>query len=549
MKISIITAAYNKESCIGTAIESVLEQDYVDIEYIVVEGKSDKDNTWEVVLNYMARSGYRHGISKAVSEEDEGLYDALNKGISMATGDYIGFVHADDMLFGHDTISKIVRRIEDTNCDILYGNGVYVSANDTKCIVRDWIGGAYDRRNVKWGWLPLHPTVYIKREVYMKYGLYDKSYRIAGDTDLLVRFLRRNDLKVVWMDDYVIRMRMGGMSTSPWDSIKKWKEDMRLYSRHGYVAPFTLACKIGRKIPQYVSQSGFYSYLLNKILTKMKIKKDSEKEEPCCSACKSCTMLILAAVLTLAGCVSKEKVTYMQGIDEIYSEAKLQNTTYEIKIQPDDQLAISVSSQEKELLEPFTSKILIGSSSGNGGGSSNGKAGMYFTVDKSGVIEFPVFGLVKVEGYTRNELARMLEQRLKSGGYVSDPVVSVEIMSFKVSVLGEVGSPGLVTTTGERLSIYEAITQAGDIKPTGLRQKVLVVREQNGKLQSYRIDLSNAEKTFNSPAYYLKQNDIVYVEPNSAARVDGSPVYKYLSALGSVMGFISTITAIILLGK
>lgn len=261
----------------------------------------------------------------------------------------------------------------------------------------------------------------------------------------------------------------------------------------------------------------------------------------------SCVLLMLAVVL-LTGCVSKEKVTYMQGVDELYSKERLQKTTYEIKIQPDDQLAISVSSQEKELLEPFTNKVLIGASSSGASGQS-GKGGMYFTVGKSGVIEFPVFGLIKVEGYTRNELARMLEQRLKTGGYVSDPVVSVEIMSFKVSVLGEVNSPGLVTTSGERLSIYEAITSAGDIKPTGLRQKVLVLREQNGKLQSFRIDLSDAKDTFDSPVYYLKQNDIVYVQPNSAARVDGSPIYKYLSALGSIMGFVSTITAIILLGK
>lgn len=259
-------------------------------------------------------------------------------------------------------------------------------------------------------------------------------------------------------------------------------------------------------------------------------------------------MLVIGCILT--GCVSKEKVTYMQGVDQLYAEGRAIPREYEIKIQPDDQLAISVSSQEKELLEPFTSKVLIGTSSASGGAaSSNGKAGIYFTVDKSGVIEFPVFGLIKVEGYTRNELARMLEQQLKNGGYVSDPVVSVEIMSFKVSVMGEVTAPGIVTTTGERLSIYEALTQAGDIKPTGIRKNVLVFREQNGKYQSYRIDLSHAENTFNSPVYYLKQNDIVYVEPNSAARIDGSPVYKYLSAFGSIMGLVSTITAIILLGK
>lgn len=260
--------------------------------------------------------------------------------------------------------------------------------------------------------------------------------------------------------------------------------------------------------------------------------------------------IVITIACSLTDCVSKAKVTYMQGIDSIYSQAKKMPTTYDIKIQPDDQLAISVSSQEKELLEPFTNKVLIGSTSGSSGGSSsNGKAGMYFTVDKSGVIEFPVFGLIKVEGYTRYELARMLEQQLKSGGYVSDPVVSVEIMSFKVNVMGEVVSPGLVTSTSERLSIYDAISQAGDIKPTGQRRNVLVLREQNGKYQSYRIDLSQAKETFNSPVYYLKQNDVIYVEPNSAARIDGSPVYKYLTAFGSVLGFVSSILTVVLIAK
>lgn len=249
-------------------------------------------------------------------------------------------------------------------------------------------------------------------------------------------------------------------------------------------------------------------------------------------------------------CVSSEKVTYMQGVDKIFSESKVMPTTYDIRIQADDQLAISIAAQEKELLAPFTTKTLIGSGGGNGGGgSAGGKGGQYFTVDKSGCIDFPVFGQIKVLGFTRSELARLLEQRLKAGGYVTDPVVSVEIMSFHVSVLGEVGAPGQITAAGERLSIFDALAQAGDIKPTGLRQKVLVLREQDGRLQSFRLDVSDAETVVNSPAYYLKQNDVVYVEPNGASRVDGSPFYKYLGGMASIMGALSSILAIILIAK
>lgn len=258
---------------------------------------------------------------------------------------------------------------------------------------------------------------------------------------------------------------------------------------------------------------------------------------------------LLLIGLLVTSCVSQEKVTYMQGVDEIFSKGKTLPTTYDIRIQADDQLAISVAAQEKELLEPFTTKTMIGANSGGGSTGGSTKGGQYFTVDKSGSIDFPVFGQIKVAGYTRSELARLLEQRLKAGGYVTDPVVSVEIMSFRVSVLGEVGKPGPVTTDGERLSIFDALAQAGDIKPTGLRQKVLVLREQDGKLQSYRVDVSNAEDVVNSPAYYLKQNDVVYVEPNGASRVDGSPVYKYLGAMSTILGALSTILAIVLIAK
>ena len=261
----------------------------------------------------------------------------------------------------------------------------------------------------------------------------------------------------------------------------------------------------------------------------------------------SLPILLLLVCCLLTSCVSSEKVTYMQGVDKIFSESKVLPTTYDIRIQADDQLAISISAQEKELLEPFTTKTLIGNNSSGGG--SNVKGGQYFTVDKSGCIDFPVFGQIKVLGYTRAELARLLEQRLKVGGYVTDPVVSVEIMSFHVSVLGEVGAPGVITASGERLSIFDALAQAGDIKPTGLRQKVLVLREQDGRLQSFRLDVSNAETVVNSPAYFLKQNDVIYVEPNGASRVDGSPFYKYLGGMASIMGALSSILAIILIAK
>lgn len=259
--------------------------------------------------------------------------------------------------------------------------------------------------------------------------------------------------------------------------------------------------------------------------------------------------VLFIALISLGSCVSKAKVTYLQGADD-YAEPKILPTTYEIRIQPDDQLSVSVSSSEKELLEPFTNKVSIGTGGNAGGGGGDGRAhgGAWFTVDKEGYIEFPVFGLIKVAGYSRSELARLIEQKLKSGGYTQDPVVSVEIMSFKVTVLSD-GNNSVVPCTSERFTILEAIAKAGGIQLSGKRQNVLVLREQEGKVQSFRVDLSNARATLSSPVYYLKQNDVIYIEPNGASRVEASPFYKYMTAFGSIAGIITSAVGLALIWK
>ncbi len=263
------------------------------------------------------------------------------------------------------------------------------------------------------------------------------------------------------------------------------------------------------------------------------------------------TVVLMLCALMLTGCVSKREVTYLNEVDELCKDGHLLPTTYNIKIQPDDQLSISISASEKELLEPFLNKVYIGSG-GYGNNSTNargvGGRGGGFTVDKDGFIEFPVFGLMKVAGYNRYELARMIEKRLKEGGYCQDPVVTVEIISFKVVVIGEAGNQ-VVTCATDRFTLLEAIAQAGGVRYTGKRQDALVLREELGEVKSYRVDLSDAKSTLDSPVYYLRQNDVIYIEPNGAARVDGSPMYRYMSAIGSIMGFVSTITALFLIAK
>lgn len=243
MKVSIITACYNRRDTITDAIRSVLTQDYPDIEYIVVDGAST-DGSIETIR---MESGF-----KFVSEPDGGMYEAINKGIRMATGDIIGLVHSDDMLYDEHVITDVVKKFEETGADFVYGDGIFVNSNNIGKIIRTWYGGTYHRWKVKLGWLPLHPTCYIRRDVMMREGLYDESYRIAADTDLLVRYLYKANLKVEYLHRWIIRMRMGGLSTDKVTRRLMWNEDVRLYRAHGFLAVPTKLMKMAWKIPQFI---------------------------------------------------------------------------------------------------------------------------------------------------------------------------------------------------------------------------------------------------------------------------------------------------------
>lgn len=245
MKVSIITSCYNREATIRGAIESVLEQDYPYIEYIVVDGAS-KDNSLAII------NEYKNGIDKIISEPDNGMYEGINKGIRAATGDIIGLIHSDDFLFSSHTISEIVQAFKEQQADLVYGNGVFVDYDNINQMIRNWVSGRYTKENVKNGWLPLHPTVYIKKECMDKYGLYDESYKIAADSDLLVRYLYETDLKVHYLNKYIVRMRMGGLSTDSGKTKQKWGEDLRMYKSHGIKPLTALKGKILSKIPQFI---------------------------------------------------------------------------------------------------------------------------------------------------------------------------------------------------------------------------------------------------------------------------------------------------------
>ena len=245
MKVSIITTCYNREKTIAQAIESVLGQDYPDIEYIVVDGAST-DGSFKVIRSYGSR------ITKVVSERDGGMYEAINKGIKMATGEIVGLLHSDDFLFHPHIISEIVERFKQTAADMVYGNGLFVDALETDKVIRDWRSGNYRRWKVRLGWLPLHPTVYIKRSAIERYGLYNENYKIAADSDFLVRYLYKAHLKVEYLGKYVVRMRMGGLSTDSQKRKAMWKEDVEMFRENGFWGVPEKILKMGWKVPQFV---------------------------------------------------------------------------------------------------------------------------------------------------------------------------------------------------------------------------------------------------------------------------------------------------------
>ncbi|MCF0197639.1 MAG: polysaccharide biosynthesis/export family protein, partial [Bacteroidaceae bacterium] len=170
----------------------------------------------------------------------------------------------------------------------------------------------------------------------------------------------------------------------------------------------------------------------------------------------------------------------------------------------------------------------------------------YFQVDESGVIDFPVFGSLKVMGMTTREISDMLRQKLVTEGKISDAVVTTKVMNFKVTVLGDVKNPGTFTCTGERMTLMEALGKSGDLNNSAYRQPVLVYREDNGKRVAYEVDLCDQKSVFESPAYYLQQNDVVYVKPNKSQRLKGSLGYTWLSIGSTVLGMLISIASLVI---
>ncbi len=246
MKISIVTAVYNRRATIAQAIASVQAQTWPHVEHLVIDGAST-DGTLAVVERA------RHQRMRLVSEPDTGIYDALNKGVALATGDVVGLMHSDDFFAHCRVLEKVAAAFGAADALAAYGDLDYVSAEDETRIVRRWRSGTYEPAKLRRGWMPPHPALFLRREVFERHGAYDTRFRIAADYDAILRWFSREDLRPVYIPEVLVKMRLGGESNrSVRKILRKTGEDYRALRNNGVGGIGALALKNLSKVGQFV---------------------------------------------------------------------------------------------------------------------------------------------------------------------------------------------------------------------------------------------------------------------------------------------------------
>jgi glycosyltransferase involved in cell wall biosynthesis len=231
MKVSIITATFNSINSIEDTFNSIKSQDYEDIEWIVIDGGST-DGTIEYLKSV------QHKISKFISEKDNGIYDALNKGLSLATGDVVGFLHSDDVFANEIIISNIVKLFQEKQIGGVYGDLEYISQNENKNVIRKWKSSVYDSNEIKKGWMPPHPTLFLKREIYEKFGNFDEKMKISADYDFILRIMKSPEIYYHYFPAVITKMKMGGASSSLRNIKQKMKEDILALKKNNIGNPY-----------------------------------------------------------------------------------------------------------------------------------------------------------------------------------------------------------------------------------------------------------------------------------------------------------------------
>lgn len=246
MKISIITATYNSEKTLRDTIESIKGQSYADIEYIIIDGQS-KDDTVAMA------QAYNGLVTHLKSEPDAGIYDAMNKGIALATGDVVGILNSDDFYAHGQVLERVAAAFEQPDVDAVYGDLQYVEATQTEQVVRHWRAGNFHRSSFLYGWMPPHPTFFVRRSLYEKFGRFDTSFRSAADYELMLRFLYKHSVKAHYIPEVLVKMRTGGVSNASMrHRIRANREDWRAWQVNN-LQPyfFTTLLKPIRKISQF----------------------------------------------------------------------------------------------------------------------------------------------------------------------------------------------------------------------------------------------------------------------------------------------------------
>ncbi len=252
MKISVVTAVYNRADTVRDAIASVQGQTHGDVEHVVQDGGST-DGTLEVVR------AAANPATALVSERDGGIYEAINRGIARASGDAIGLMHSDDMFASPHVLERVAEAFTDPDIDGVYGDLQYVSASDPSRVIRHWRSGEYRPERLARGWMPPHPTLYLRREVFDAHGLYDTSLQIAADYDAMLRYLLRGRIRLRYIPQVLVKMRVGGESNRSLERIvRKSREDLAAIRRNGLAGPAggagVLMFKNLRKVGQFFSK-------------------------------------------------------------------------------------------------------------------------------------------------------------------------------------------------------------------------------------------------------------------------------------------------------
>ena len=244
MRFSIITCVYNDKNVLPHNIRSIYSQNYQNIEHIIQDGGSTDGSLGVVEKLTDARTSVQ-------SEPDSGIYDAINKGIKRSQGNIIGLLHADDFFASNDVISKVAKAFENSEIDGVYGDLQYVSALDSAKVVRYWKAGQFSVKKLKHGWMPPHPTVYFRREVFERYGVYDSSYKISGDYDAMLRYLSTGEVRLAYLPEVLVKMRTGGASNRILNIFYKSSEDYRALRSNKIGGFGTLIAKNTSKLRQF----------------------------------------------------------------------------------------------------------------------------------------------------------------------------------------------------------------------------------------------------------------------------------------------------------